>query len=454
MMQAPSTISQQDALRVAMLLAGLTRSISLYPPGNPAISRPLQDVLQVLGNCLAHKELLRMGISNDILFIDEQLLVTAPAVVDELAYRFKDKKIEQVHFVPGLMTEELFSFLGLLNDSKSTAATIIAQLAKEGISHIRLTTQTETIDESLHQEALETYQEALGAVTQTFIDIEQSRIPDSSRIISISRHFATISLREPAALIGLAMIKDYDNYTFTHSVNVGVLGMALASSIGYDRKDIEETGIAGFLHDIGKTRIAKEIINKPGKLSAAEFAEMKMHPEKGVKIISEMIGISAKVTQAVLGHHIRHSRKGYPEWARKLPFNPISEIIAIADCYDASTTLRAYHQPLSPRKAVSELRKLAGDYLDSTLVDHFSRMMGKYPVGTLVRLDSNEIAVVFKPNSANDDQPFIKIIIAADGKKPNQSTMHRLGESEGGASAIIAEVDPVQKGIDVGGYFR
>jgi putative nucleotidyltransferase with HDIG domain len=449
-----TAIPQQDALRITMLLAGLTRSITLYPPGNPALTRPLQDLRQLLADQLSRMGVLRIGLANDIIYVNEQVLVTPPAVVDELTNRLKDKKIGQIIVEEGLSEEDLYRFILLLSDHKLTAADINASLARGEVCHVRLTLPSEAIDDALRLEAGEAYQEALDAIRQAFADIEQQSIPDSSKIIAVTRHLTTVSLREPAVLVGLAMIKDYDNYTFSHSINVGVLAMALAANIGYDRQGIEETGIAGFLHDIGKTRIAKEIINKPGKLSAAEFAEMKKHPEKGVKIISEMIGISSKVAQAVLGHHIRHSRQGYPEWARQLPFNPISEIIAIADCYDASTTLRAYHQPLTPRKAVNELQKLAGDYLDSALVDQFVQMMGKYPIGTLVRLETNEIAVVIKPNPGNNDQPFIRIIIAADGTKLDQSVVTKLGETESGASMIVAEVDPLQKGIDVGGYFK
>jgi putative nucleotidyltransferase with HDIG domain len=449
-----TAIPQQDALRITMLLAGLARSITLYPPGNPALTRPLQDLRQLLAEHLSRTGVLRIGLASDILYVNEQVLVTPPAVVDELTSRLKEKKIGQIIIEEGLCEEDLFRFILLFSEPKLTAADINASLAKGEICHVRLTLPSEAIDDALRLEAGEAYREALDTIRQAFADIEQQRVPDSSRIIAVTRHFTTISLREPAVLVGLAMLKDYDNYTFSHSINVGLLAMALAANIGYDRPGIEETGIAGFLHDIGKTRIAKEIINKPGKLSAAEFAEMKKHPERGVKIISEMVGISSKVAQAVLGHHIRHSRQGYPEWARQLPFNPISEIIAIADCYDASTTLRAYHQPLTPRKAVDELQKLAGDYLDSALVDQFVQMMGKYPIGTLVRLDSNEIAVVMKQNPVDSDQPFIKIIIDPDGTKLDQTVVTRLGETESGASMIVAEVDPLQKGIDVGGYFR
>jgi putative nucleotidyltransferase with HDIG domain len=249
------------------------------------------------------------------------------------------------------------------------------------------------------------------------------------------------------------MIKDYDNYTFNHSVNVGVIAMALAAYLKYDRQSIEEAGIAGFLHDIGKTMVSKTIINKPGKLTVIEFNEIKKHPEDGVKIIDKMSGLSPNVSQAVLGHHLRYNRKGYPEWANKMELNKLSEIIAIADCFDACTTLRVYQQPMPPAVAINLMKGLAGEFLNPELVNSFSTLMGKYPPGTLVRLDSNEIALVWKANMSDPEHPQIRVIFDAAGNKIDKPVTEKLGEKKE-RGLIVALIDPLTKGIEVGEYFR
>ena len=206
---------------------------------------------------------------------------------------------------------------------------------------------------------------------------------------------------------------------------------------------------------MGKTKVDKKIINKPSKLNAVEFAEIKKHSEIGASIIGEMEGFEPRIAEAVLGHHIHFDRKGYPEWAKDEPFNFMTNILAVADCYDAITTLRVYQRPLNPKAAVDKLRKLTDTVLDTSLVTSFVEMMGKYPVGTLVRLDNNEIAVVFRPNRENGDAPIVKVVLDAAGRRLENPRVQGL-EHPGGTryASIVDVVDPSLKNIDVASYLN
>jgi HD-GYP domain-containing protein (c-di-GMP phosphodiesterase class II) len=262
---------------------------------------------------------------------------------------------------------------------------------------------------------------------------------------------AAITMQEPLALIGLTLIKDYDDYTFNHCVNVGILTMALGSILGLDSISVRDLGIAGQLHDIGKTMIPKAILNKPGKLSSEEFDEMKRHPELGSKIIREMEGLAPHISSVVLGHHLHYNRSGYPEWASKLPFDNMIDIIAIADTYDAITTLRVYQHPFNPKTALNEMRKLTKTLLDDALFERFVEMMGNYPVGTLVRLDTNEVAIVYRPNPLDENAPLVRILIDGDGNRLHAPREQALVGSDGSLYAeIVAVVDPLLKSIDIG----
>jgi HD-GYP domain-containing protein (c-di-GMP phosphodiesterase class II) len=315
--------------------------------------------------------------------------------------------------------------------------------------------QVSVDDGQRHFAPLQAYNEALGAIRDVFKDIKSGRIPNSDKIITVVTNLASLTVQDPAALLGLSMIKDYDNYTFNHSVNVGVIAMTLGASLSMTRDEVADVGIAGFLHDIGKTRMEKRILNKPGKLSAAEFELMKKHSEDGSKIISEMTGLKPEIAQAVLGHHLRYNRQGYPEWARDIPVGVMAEIIAVADCYDAMTTLRVYQQPLNPKAALDRIRSFAGTHLDDRLVDKFVEIMGLYPVGTLIRLDNNEIAVVFKPNPGNKEAPTVKVIIDATGQRLEVPVVQRLVDDEGPCYANIVDVvDPLVRNIDVAEFLN
>jgi HD-GYP domain-containing protein (c-di-GMP phosphodiesterase class II) len=205
------------------------------------------------------------------------------------------------------------------------------------------------------------------------------------------------------------------------------------------------------MHDIGKTMIPKDILNKPGKLSSAEFDEMKRHPELGSKIIREMEGLAPHISSIVLGHHLHYNRSGYPEWASKLPFNQMVDIIAIADTYDAITTLRVYQHPVNPKTALNEMQKMTNTILDGAIVERFIEMMGNYPVGTLVRLDTNEVAIVFRPNPLDENAPLVRILIDEEGKRLPVPREQALIEQNGAHYArIVAVVDPLLKNIDIG----
>jgi putative nucleotidyltransferase with HDIG domain len=453
-----SNISLETAQRALTLISSSIKGIAMYPAGHPAVRQPLQELYALLTGHFATDAEVRLGVHDGVLYMDDHLFLTPTMAQEELAKRLIDKGIQEIGIRRGLRESDLPPFVTQLAARKATMEQMRAAFLAEKIEAIYLKQQQndeEKPDEPEANVAKDAYNHALKAVHGVFRDIEKGRIPDSDAVISVVNSMVTLTIQDPATLLGLAMIKDYDNYTFNHSVNVGILAMSLAASLGLDRQTLEELGIAGFLHDIGKTRIDKTILNKPGKLSAAEYEEMKKHPELGAKIIGEMKEVSSQVAQAVLGHHIRFNRQGYPVWARQLPFGIMSEIIAVADCYDAITTLRVYQRPLNPKAAMDELNSLTGSYLDEHLVNNFMSMMGKYPVGTLVRLDNNEIAVVMRPNPHNREAPTVKIIMDPGGSLLSSPHVETLADVTGRYYAqIVAVVNPLLKNIDVGKYLN
>lgn len=454
-MLTPNTqkLTLANAQRLATIFSGLIRSSTLYPPGNPALTRPLNDLHSMIAGHLQGANSIRLGLADEILFVEDHLFVTAPPPIEELANIFASRKIDAMIITRGVAADELFRLAKYLSDRNLTTQEIISRMEKEGISHLLIISAEDTEERLLH-EAGNAYQSALESIRSAFIDIEEHRVPSSERLLAATRQFTDIAVQDPLVVACLAMIKDYDNYTFNHSVNVGVIAMALSAHLKLDRQKIEEAGIAGFLHDIGKTMVSKSIINKPGKLSTVEFNEIKKHPEDGVKIIEKMSGMSKNISEAVLGHHLRYNRKGYPEWAQEMELSNLSQIIAIADCFDACTTLRVYQLPMPPATAINLMKELAGEYLNPEMVKSFAKMMGKYPPGTLVRMETGEIALVWKANPGDPEKPQIRVIIDETGTLVEKPFTEKLEERSAGTAAIVAVINPLAKGIDVGEYFR
>jgi len=450
-------ITHQDAQRAAMLLMASIKSVAFYPQAHPAVRQPLDELAGIFNEMFQEKSEIHLGVVEGVLFLGSNLFVAPNSSVAELAERLIEKGISAMTVVAGVHADDLFLFASLLARKNFPAELIFEELSKKSVTTIKSgidEVQEGSAAEEGEPAAVRTYHDALNAVRGTMKDVENGRIPASDRINEVVDNMVSLTIKDHTTLLGLAMIKDYDNYTFNHSVNVGILAVALAAYLGMDREALCDTNTAGLLHDIGKIKIEKAILNKPGKLSGDEYEEMKKHVEKGAEIVKEMENIHPRVTDAVLGHHIKYNRSGYPEWARTRDFDQLAEILAVADCYDAITTLRTYNSPAPPKTALDVMRRISGTSLNVDLVEKFAEMMGEYPVGTLVRLDSNEIALVVKPHPQESSEAAVKIIIDAEGtvlEKPRQVSL--AGKDGGRYATIVSPVDPLLKNIDVSRYF-
>jgi HD-GYP domain-containing protein (c-di-GMP phosphodiesterase class II) len=483
-------LDKPNALKLVTLFSGAVKGMAFYPASHPAIRQPLMELYKLLTTALSMEKQVSWGLIDGFMYFGDHLFIAPSTALADLTNRMIEKEVSRITVGAALTFDELEEFVKLFAARGARFADLSGQMTAAGITGLRLTRQGEEsfapgddsrggvgngafdggaaggqggqgggsgsgsgggLGDGPGGAHLQTYNSALSAIRTICLDIERGRIPNSAQLIQVVDRMVDVTMREPWALLGLTMIKDYDNYTFTHCVNVGVLAMALGSSLGMDAPSVRDLGIAGQLHDIGKTMISKDILNKPGKLSSAEFDEMRRHSELGAKIIGEMEGLGPHIASAVLGHHLHYNRSGYPEWARQLPVDRMMEIIAIADTYDAITTLRVYKHPVSPKAALNEIQSLKNTILDGAAVERFVDMMGAYPVGTLVRLDTNEVAMVSRPNQLEEAAPLVNILIDGDGQRLPEPREQALVMPDGSYyGQIVAVVDPLLKSIDVG----
>jgi putative nucleotidyltransferase with HDIG domain len=451
------------AERLATLLSASIKGVAFYPAGHPAVATPLKEMLALIQEGLMGTGEVRIGLLEGSFFVEDHIFVAPKPAIEEIVGIFSTRGIRQVTLLRNLTLGELTRLIVLVAPKNASVEQIIVSLASDGIATIRIMGEEATEDEDEDIEeitdiddttAVHTYRKTLTVVRDIFREIETGRIPSSKKVMKVIKNFVTLTMHDPSTLLGLAMIKDYDNYTFNHSVNVGVLSMALAASLGMEKHQVEEVGTAALLHDVGKTGIDKKILNKPGRFTISEFEVMKKHPEIGAMIVRKMEGFTESIALGVLGHHIMHNRKGYPEWAHGEQFGVTADIISIADCYDACTTLRCYQRPMSPKSAIIQLQNMGGSHLNPELLLRFIDMMGRFPVGTLVRLDNNEVGVVFRPNPVDSERPVVKVVLDVTGKLLPEGRIESLATSGNAKpyASIVAEVDPVMKNIDVAHY--
>ena len=212
--------------------------------------------------------------------------------------------------------------------------------------------------------------------------------------------------RNPDALISMARLKTADDYTYMHSVAVSALMTALARQLGYNPTQVQQAALAGLLHDIGKARSDIEVLNKPGALTDAEFEHIKQHPVTGYKLLKNSVD-DTLVLDACLHHHERLDGKGYPGRLKGEEISELARMAAICDVYDAITSDRPYKKGWSPAVALQRMAQWCGDHLDERLFRAFVKTLGVYPVGSLVRLSNQELAIVFAPCAENSLVPKV-----------------------------------------------
>ena len=221
------------------------------------------------------------------------------------------------------------------------------------------------------------------------------------------------------AMVWLGLLKDVDEYTAEHSLNVAMLSIVLGRQVGLSPQDLETVGLCGMLHDMGKSEIPLEILNKEGALSEEEFDLMKSHAARGYKILKEKSDITPLAAEVAHSHHERLNGRGYP---RKLKADDISyftRIVAIADAYDAITSTRVYSPAKTALEGLQILTGAKGSHFDPELVDQFIEAIGIYPAGSVAELSTGEAAIVLPTPQANQDHPIVLVVRNKD-KEPCQ----------------------------------
>lgn len=431
-------------------LAGALRSADLYPQGHPAVHTPLRHVATALAALLRERERVTLGLVDDVLVLDDLPFYDADTRFKAILTTLGERKLEAIHFLPGISLGELERLLVVLSPRGPHAGESVPEAAKQhGLEHVSFIERLDD-DADPRARARATYHSSLGIVVDLMSELRLGRIPSSARAVQIIDDMRDIILTDESALLGLALLKRYDEYTYVHSVNVAIFCLAFGKHLGLEGEVLRRVGLGGLLHDVGKVRTCEEIIRKPGALTDDEMKIMQRHPEFGAEITGAMRGIDRETGEIVLHHHIRHDGTGYPMLPPGQTPHPHGQIVALADCYDALTTTRTYQKSRHPSEAVRLVRRMAGKAYAPEIVSAFAEMMGTYPVGELVRLASNELAVVTTLNHVDATSPRVRIVSDREGRSLAAPVDVDLAAESGNARLIVASVDPLVKGIDVG----
>jgi putative nucleotidyltransferase with HDIG domain len=284
---------------------------------------------------------------------------------------------------------------------------------------------------------------------------EKVNIKKAKRIVeSMVDHL----IEEEKFLMGMTAIKDYDEYTYHHSVNVSILSIALGQRLGLNRKFLTEIGLVALFHDIGKIEIPNEVLNKATNFNEDEWKIMKKHPVWGVKAILKLRGMDTSAIRAAVvsfEHHMNYDLSGYPKVRQYTELDFYSKLVSLADQYDAMTSSRVYSRiPLSPDKALSIMMERSGTQLDPILFKFFINMVGVFPIGTLVMLDTKELGLVYESDVMFADRPRVLLIIDNKGERVNGPVINLTEKDTAGKyfRTIVKTLDPNKYKINLAEY--
>jgi HD-GYP domain-containing protein (c-di-GMP phosphodiesterase class II) len=454
-------------------IAGALRTVKLYPPDNPVVQRSMDDVVRIAGDIQRRERELEVRVSQEFIFVNSTRLrldLDNYAGFSRIISAFRDSEIGLCRVREGSTPRDWSVLLNLLGAPAGAAGQLMRaledRLAAAGVSAFEFGPPSSVGDDEERELAREaakrTYAQSVSVTRDVINSVRMGRSPNIKRIKRVVQAIVDQVLNEETALLGLTTLRDYDEYTFTHSVNVCIFSVALGRKLALTRLQLYELGVAALMHDIGKARIPLEVLNKPTGLTEDEWQAMCAHPWQGVLQLFGMrtqTDVPYRAMVVAFEHHKKVDLSGYPRHKRPRELSIYSRIVSVADSFDAATSRRAYQTtPLSPADVLHEMRANPLRGLDPVLVKAFMSLVGHFPVGTLVVLDTFELALVHAPNPAPDalGRPLVRLVSDDRGNILYPGVLADLAEtddSENFKRTIIKIADPDRYGIRVSDYF-
>jgi putative nucleotidyltransferase with HDIG domain len=376
------------------------------------------------------------------------------STMTELIKKLKDSKVERIAFERGVTQDELvglmqnLSRLGHKGDPERDLSSPHVRVGRLSVDEGRKDGISSDIA-AIRQ----MYTHAVASAEVAWESAAAEGIPDAPAAFKTVEGLADAVIQNRTALMALTAMRSYDNYTFTHMVNVSILTMAQARALGIDGRLLREFGLSALMHDIGKVRTPKEILNKPDKLTDDEFVVMRRHVVDGAEILRRTPEMPILAPVVAFEHHLRLDGSGYPFTVKRDSLNLGSMLCAIADVYDAMRSQRSYQQAHPTDRILAVLKRNEGAQMDQHLVRRFVQLLGIYPPGNLVKLSTGETAVVLRVHAPDPHRPRVRVLFAADGARLELPFERNLWETqadrEGDAlENVVAPVDPATLNID------
>lgn len=443
-------------------LAAAIRGAQLYSQGHPIVKRALDALAESCSQLLVDQSSLAVGIVGTDIVVGEVPIPRSRESFGELTRRLKRLGIERIAFERGVTPEEIGTLVRAIshperaaNQDGVGAAPGDALEALKNLAHIkvgRIQLQDQVATAAADIIAIRRlYVEASAVAEEVWETSRQEGGPDPRQARNLIEQLSQAVAQNRTALLALTALKEYDNYTFTHMVNVSILTMAQARALGIDGVLLREFGLAGLMHDIGKVRTPTEILRKPDRLTDDEMVVMRRHVVDGAEILRRTPEIPSIAPVVAFEHHLRSDGTGYPIGVSRPKLNLATMLCSIADVYDAMRSQRAYQGSLPTERILEVMRRADGHQFDQHLVRRFTQLLGIYPPGNLVLLDDGAIAVVLQVHAPDPHRPRVRVIMDSKRRRlltPVEINLFEDQPDPARARRVVAPLDPTEFAVD------
>ena len=464
----PTKLGTEFITRFSRLLRGA----AIYDQKNVNIDRLTHECAQAINGIIrTHGNLFLKIVRDNFFFNNTRIIVRADKypIFKSFWQEMRKRWIGEVEFTEEVRGEDLKDFvyliLGLELNNESNYLHVKKQLEYRNIRSIEVGKLEFFKDEDIYvdsedqkKHSKEVYFRSIGLVKEVVESINQQKALNIRKAKRLMQDAVNAILQDDSTLLGLANIKNYDEYTFNHSVNVAIYAIALGQRIGIPKKHLSHLGMAALFHDIGKTRIPKEVLNKTGKLSPEELSIMRTHPVAGTELIMRMKEwgeLSARMIEGAFEHHLRYDLTGYPRLTRKRRISLFGRIIIVADFYDALVRPRVYNRfPYVSEKILGIMLERSGKEFDPAIVKVFINMIGIFPLGTLVLLNTNEMGIVIQIQEDTEliDRPKVCLVYYGDGEYRKGKVVDLKDREDASGNfkkSIVKTLDPNEYNLNV-----
>src|SRR5919198_283584 len=409
----------QKAEDLVRRLAAALRGTELYSPTHPLVQRGIDALNAAATEALQAAPAIVIGFLGDEVVVDGDRLPRGTAALVGFARDLRERGIEKITLTRGLTRDEIRNLIAVFSD-RTPRVPLPDRLAGRGIRHVTLgrIVVEEVIDEQAGiAAARRVYATAVETAESLWEAAKAGDKPDPSAARKIIDGLAKLVTQDRTSLVALTALKKYDNYTFTHMVNVSALAMAQARSLNVDGPLLREFGFAALMHDIGKVNTPLEVLNKPDKLTKEEFDIMKRHVVDGAHILRRTPEMPALAPIVAFEHHLKQDLSGYPENIGTRKLNLCTMIVSIADVFDALRSNRPYREGLASARIRSIMNEQGNPAFNQVLLRRFVNLVGLFPIGTIVRLSTEEVGVVTAEHPEDPFRPQVKIIYDPKGER-------------------------------------